>query len=303
MRSDITIVCLSNCGTYIVFGTESGAIYRLQQIPEKRNPSIENGFQNSSTPELIGDLEDPVQFLQFDPTSEFLIGISSYGGVQILKKFSLHHQFQLSRRNVVGVHFPFNKHVAIVCEHKRGPLVVSNDFEFIKLFKEKIKVLSLYFLIHCLSVTFFQFLDLDGKVELKGYDDPELGYITSSAMKLDSSCIALGTREDGISLCTLRLGVGVLRGTVINSTHKSAISALAFSPDSTKLAVGFKNGLITIWDLSASSHVEGQNLVLHKSHVRHLLFSPFEIGDRRWLVSCGDRLAVWSLEKVYRTQT
>lgn len=151
--------------------------------------------------------------------------------------------------------------------------------------------LDVYFL-------FYQILDLDVRMELKGFDGSELGRPTSSSLKLDSSGLAIGTRKDGICLCSLRFGVGILRPTVIASKQKSAVCVLAFSPDSIKLAVGFKNGLIVIWSLSGSTYVEEQNLVLHKTSVRHLLFSPFEIGERRWLVSCGDRLAVWSLERV-----
>ncbi len=53
-----------------------------------------------------------------------------------------------------------------------------------------------------------------------------------------------------------------------------------------------------IWDLHQDTFTEERNLILHKSRVRQILFSPFEGGDARWLISCGDRLAFWSLERV-----
>lgn len=43
-------------------------------------------------------------------------------------------------------------------------------------------------------------------------------------------------------------------------------------------------------------------LVLHKSWVRHLQFSPQIIGNSHWLISCGDNLAFWNLDKVFITK-
>lgn len=128
-RSEITVVCLSSCSSHIVVGTKSGAIYEFR--PDWRRPvSNEGGFPNRrrksiETPELIGDLENPVEILKFDPTSEYLVGVSICGEVLILKKFRQHHLFRLGMQRVVGIHFPFNKYVAFVCEQNQGRVVVS----------------------------------------------------------------------------------------------------------------------------------------------------------------------------------
>ncbi len=89
-------------------------------------------------------------------------------------------------------------------------------------------------------------VELETGKQFKGLVRDDIGQVTCSALKMDSSCLAVGTAEDGILMCNLRFSLGILKANLITCKHKSGIRTLAFSPDGCKLAVGHENGLITV---------------------------------------------------------
>ena len=74
--------------------------------------------------------------------------------------------------------------------------------------------------------------------------------------------------------------------------HRSAVSALAVSPDESKLAVGLYNGEVRVWNLSTGRPLctcQGQAKIIHA-----VVFSP----DSRFLVAAADEpvLRIWNAD-------
>ena len=72
--------------------------------------------------------------------------------------------------------------------------------------------------------------------------------------------------------------------------HPDAITAIALSPDNTKLATGGEDWVVRLWDVSTGKYLNG--LKGHPGAVNAVTFSP----DGKILASAGSRLRLWDAE-------
>lgn len=58
------------------------------------------------------------------------------------------------------------------------------------------------------------------------------------------------------------------------------------------------NVKLKIWKIENCVYSEERDFILHKSWVRKMKFSSMHVNNSKWLITCGDKLAFWTLEKV-----
>ncbi|ODN02648.1 Apoptotic protease-activating factor 1 [Orchesella cincta] len=265
---EITATALSpstSSSCYVVVGTTIGKIYRI----------LFPAFSTSvgGTPEKKIDLDIKqigthnlrITLLQIDPSGQFLISGAADGSFMVFMNFMLIRHVSFSHRPICGIHFPFADSIFIVC---------SQDG----------------------NMRMFDAVDSDSP-EFQYVRAPGEKHITCTEVSSDGTQVAFGTTEDGIVLFSLDKYVGILCYKILNCHHKSPVRSLAFDAFGTKLAVGHDNGLITIWKGEGEMFYEETDLVLHKSWIRKMRFSPSHVSNSKWLITCGDKLVFWSLEK------
>lgn len=96
---------------------------------------------------------------------------------------------------------------------------------------------------------------------------------TAAAFNVDGVLLALGGHDGVIERYDDR---GILQGKP--DKGRAAVEALAWSPDSQRLAVGMRYGAVRLLDLKGTEH---RDFAVAWPEIRHILFSP----DGRWLIA------------------
>jgi len=125
------------------------------------------------------------------------------------------------------------------------------------------------------------------------------GKTASASLKLeDVKCVAVAPND---SLCVVGLGSGEisvlglpgLAQTTKLALHRDAVSALAFSPGSERLASGCANKAIVIWDVQAGTPLVTGLEGFHAARITSLAWSP---GGKLASSGVDASLIVWDLE-------
>ncbi len=90
--------------------------------------------------------------------------------------------------------------------------------------------------------------------------------------------------EEGIwkwDLTTGKIATSVPQALGVPSDHTSKVGSLSVSADSRWLAIGRRNGIVQLWDLTADASTSPMLLLGHEGLVKQLVFSP----DNHWVFS------------------
>ena len=90
LKTKPTVVALSDSGTFVAVGTFDGKIFKTnlsiqgKQLSRNKSGDLEQGSSQVQTDlELVEDINEKIELLKFDPTSNFLVVISCIGKISV----------------------------------------------------------------------------------------------------------------------------------------------------------------------------------------------------------------------------